>query len=109
MICAALALVVVMSVSQAFAATKAATVTGTTDSDVVSVVVEGGIAPVEATINADYTWEAVITLEEGERTITATATDGANNKGTHSVTVTLDLSAPGITITSPQDGDIIGM
>jgi RHS repeat-associated protein len=47
------------------------------------------------------------TLNEGNNTIQVVATDLAGNTDQQSINVTLDSSAPGITITSPANGAIV--
>ncbi len=42
--------------------------------------------------------------DEGEYTVTVTATDAAGNEGSDSVTYTVDNTSPVVTITAPKDG-----
>jgi hypothetical protein len=48
-----------------------------------------------------------ITLVEGPNTISISATDAAGNTGSAAISVTLDTTAPIITITSPTDGSLV--
>jgi RHS repeat-associated protein len=75
------------------------TVTGTVDDDTATVEVNG----VAATVAAGTFTATGVTLTEGANTITATATDPTGNKGTASVSGTLDTTAPVIDITDPTD------
>jgi hypothetical protein len=74
-------------------------VSGTVDGPGVSVVVNG----VSATV-AGQSFTALVPLREGNNTITAVAINATGDVGTASVTVTLDTTAPRVTIDSPPDG-----
>ncbi|GEL76999.1 S8 family serine peptidase [Tenuibacillus multivorans] len=56
-----------------------------------------------ALVNGNY--EAGITLEQGENSISVTAKDKAGNETVQTITVNIDSVAPIITIESPEDGD----
>jgi len=55
-------------------------------------------------INPYTTAEAGYSTSEGHNTYTVTATDGAGNVGSDSVTYTVDNTAPVVTITAPANG-----
>jgi hypothetical protein len=57
-----------------------------------------------AIIANDLSFSHTVSLIEGENIITVIATDAANNNVTQTITITLDLSAPAITVISPADG-----
>ncbi|WP_054754996.1 chitobiase/beta-hexosaminidase C-terminal domain-containing protein [Piscibacillus salipiscarius] len=60
----------------------------------------------EATLdNGNY--EADITLEQGENSISVKAVDQAGNETVQTITVYVDSVAPIITIESPEDGDTV--
>lgn len=71
-------------------------VSGTTEPNA-TVVVNG----VDAAVNPSGQFSVEIGLQEGTNAITATATDAAGNQAQTSVSVTLDTTAPAISITSP--------
>ena len=85
--------------------TSTITVTGTvTENDALDYVkVNNIVATVDGT---NYTCE-VPGLIEGDNTITVEARDEAGNITTDNITVTLDTSAPVITITDPADGAVV--
>ena len=74
------------------------TVTGTAsdDSGIASVTVNG------ETVEGIETWSKTITLTEGENTITVVATDNEAIIASETITVTLDSTAPVVTIYSPS-------
>ncbi len=55
------------------------------------------------TVQPDNSFSLFVTLNPGSNTITTMATDLAGNTATDSRVITLDQSAPGLTITSPAD------
>ncbi|WP_277673690.1 S8 family serine peptidase [Piscibacillus halophilus] len=65
----------------------------------------------EVTINdseatfVDGKYEADLTLEQGENTVSVIARDKAGNETTQTITVNIDSVAPIITIESPEDGE----
>jgi hypothetical protein len=81
-------------------------VTGTASDDVAvaRVTVNGAQA-----VFANGTWSATITLTAGDgaKTITATATDTTNKSTSASVQITLDTTAPVLTIDSPVSGAVV--
>jgi len=83
-------------------ATAPVSVNGTTSPDTVTLLVNG----VAATLAADGTWSASIPLVEGLNSILAEGTDAAGNKGSASITVTRDTTAPQVAIVSPADGSL---
>ncbi len=62
----------------------------------------------ETAAEADGTFSATLTLDEGEYTLTAVATtaDGDSTDPSAPVRVTVDLTAPELTIDEPQDGAV---
>ena len=52
-------------------------------------------------------FQAAVTLEEGLNTIIARLTDTTGNETTDSIVVSMDLTAPYVTIESPTDGQIL--
>ncbi|MFE7226184.1 Ig-like domain-containing protein, partial [Nocardioides sp. NPDC057577] len=80
--------------------------------DTITVIIDGD--PVgETTVNPDGTWTFTPTepLEDGDHTITATATDPLGNTSgeSNAVIITVDTTAPEAPeITSPTDGDSTG-
>ncbi len=74
------------------------TVTGTVDDPTASVVVNGLTAPVS---NGQFT--IALPIAEGPTVIAAAATSASGATGTASITVTLDTTAPHVSITSPPD------
>ncbi|MEE9124540.1 MAG: carboxypeptidase-like regulatory domain-containing protein, partial [candidate division NC10 bacterium] len=78
-------------------------VSGTVDDDTATVTVNG----VQATVSAGTFTAAGVPLQRGVNTLTATATDPAANVGTASIQVTLDTTAPQVTIASPVDGSTL--
>ena len=80
------------------------TVTGTvSDNRGISSIVVNSHA---STANEDSTFTHNVTLDEGNNTITAQATDVAGNITAASVIVVRDTTAPTITVTSPSSGSI---
>ncbi|MCP4472524.1 MAG: hypothetical protein GY815_17910, partial [Gammaproteobacteria bacterium] len=79
------------------------------------VTIEGTISDPDAilTVNgtpvshANGTFTAAVGLEEGSNTIIVRAVDTLNHEGTATITVSLDQTAPYITIESHQDGDTV--
>lgn len=61
-----------------------------------------------ATISKDGTFSAAITLVDGINTLTTVATDNVNNPATDTRMITLDRTAPGLTIAQPADNGITG-
>jgi N-acetylneuraminic acid mutarotase len=79
-------------------------VTGTVvDSDLVSVTCNG----IEATIEGT-SFRAYIPAVSGVTTITVNATDAGGNQTTETMQFTFDNIQPELTITKPQNGDIVG-
>ncbi|MEE8575039.1 MAG: Ig-like domain-containing protein, partial [Thermodesulfobacteriota bacterium] len=78
------------------------TVTGSIDDNSASVNVNG----ISASVSAGVFTATGIGLTEGSNTITATATDGLGNSSSATISVSLDSTAPVISITSPTDGSI---
>lgn len=75
-------------------------VSGTVDdSNPVTVTVNGVAANVTGN-----TWDASVSLKEGNNVLTAVAEDEAGNVATASIQVTLDTQPPTVTIDSPPDG-----
>jgi len=89
--------------SSAWAGSRSVTVIGTVDDPRSTVTVNGN----PATLTEDG-FSADVTLTEGENTITAIATDLADNSASVSVKVTLDTLPPVITIRSPSEGQLFG-
>jgi len=81
-------------------------VTGTVE-DVGNGVASVTVNNVAATITGN-SYSATITLSEGAQGITARATDNAGNVSTANVTVTVDVTNPVISITSPAAGSFVG-
>ncbi|MBI4752154.1 MAG: hypothetical protein HY774_27010 [Acidobacteria bacterium] len=80
--------------------TSPITVSGTvTDSSAVTVTING--QPITL---SGAQFSTPVTLAEGSNTITVLATDTFGNVGTATRNVTLDTTAPVLTVTSPQDG-----
>ncbi len=83
------------------------TITGTTvEGSTVTLTQNDNVLTSTVTIDSDGTWSVDVTLIQGANTFTATATDQAGNISdvSNSVTVTLDNTAPTITLTgaNPQ-------
>ncbi len=83
------------------------TITGTTvEGSTVTLTQNDNVLTSTVTIDSDGTWSVDVTLIQGANTFTATATDQAGNISdvSNSVTVTLDNTAPIITLTgaNPQ-------
>ncbi|MCP4979317.1 MAG: hypothetical protein GY935_02355, partial [Gammaproteobacteria bacterium] len=57
--------------------------------------------------HANGTFTAAVGLEEGSNTIIVRAVDTLNHEGTATITVSLDQTAPYITVESHQDGDTV--
>ncbi|HEY7587508.1 MAG TPA: Ig-like domain-containing protein [Thermoplasmata archaeon] len=74
------------------------TVSGTTEAGA-SVAVNG----VAVAVDSSGDWSADLALSDGAQTITATATDAAGNHATVTRSVTVDTTAPGITLTAPAE------
>jgi RHS repeat-associated protein len=86
---------------QVFTKTTTVTVRGTvTDASAVTVTLNG----VALVIAADGTYQSTIALSEGLNTVTLVATDAAGNATTVRRSVTLDTTAPVLSVTSPADG-----
>ncbi|WAS85148.1 MULTISPECIES: adventurous gliding motility protein AgmC [unclassified Corallococcus] len=88
------------------------TVTGTSvGASFVTLTFDGasyGPIPVDPT-TGDWSYPLPGPLAEDTYTVTATATDAAGNTSTpDSSTFTVDLTAPGVAISSPADGAVIG-
>ncbi len=64
------------------------------------------ISNATVTVNANGTFSQALKLVAGSNTITAIATDFAGNTMTDTRTITLDQTAPQITITSPTDNSV---
>jgi hypothetical protein len=79
------------------------TVSGTVDDSTVAVVDVNGTAMNVTSGN----FTGTLTLTEGDHTITAAAEDSAGNSGTDTIDITVDLTAPLVVITAPNNGDII--
>jgi Bacterial Ig-like domain len=81
-------------------------VTGTSDvrSGTIDLVIDGG-TPVTVQTDADGSWTHTPTtpLAEGLHTVIATATDGAGNSASDTVSFTVDV-LPHVAITTPADG-----
>lgn len=67
----------------------------------VELAVDGQAPTLADTGNGWTNWFKTITLTPGTHTLVATATDGNDNKSNHSITVSVDTTAPRITITAP--------
>ena len=83
------------------------TITGTTvEGSTVTLIQNDNVLTSTVTIDSDGIWSVDVTLIQGDNTFTATATDQAGNISdvSNSVTVTLDNTAPIITLTgaNPQ-------
>ncbi len=78
------------------------TVTGTVDTADVSVAVNGVPAQVAAGV-----FSVQLDLEEGNNLLTAVATDSDGEQGTATVVVSLDTTAPRLTIASPAAGSVV--
>lgn len=63
------------------------------------------IQTIDLTAKADGRFNTLLTLQEGAQHIVFTAEDPAGNVRTITRTVTLDTTAPRLTITSPREGD----
>jgi len=89
----AVSLLITSPQANAFLSTATTTVTGTLTWGVASLSVNGQTATLSGT-----SWSATIALPSGDgaKTITAVATDTANNQATATVGVTLDATAPAI-------------
>ena len=68
-----------------------------------SVTVKGQAATI-----TNGTFSTAITLVNGSNSITITATDNSNNSKTETRTITLDSTAPVLTITTPADNSVTG-
>ena len=62
---------------------------------------------VDTNIPASQTSYTLTGLGDGSHTIEVRAVDGAGNTGSDSVSITVDTTAPTVTITSPSDGAIL--
>lgn len=94
---------VMLMAAPAFAGTRTITVTGTV-SEAVRITVNG----IEATVDASGSFSVEIVLQEGDNTITVTATDAVGNTAEALVQVGLDTIPPVIRITSPTEGQLFG-
>lgn len=61
-----------------------------------------------ATVAGDGTFSVSVTLVDGTNSIITIATDNANNTATDTRTITLDRTAPALTITLPADNSVTG-
>jgi hypothetical protein len=86
--------------SPAYDLTNVATATVAGDTDVGATVTVNGNA---VTVGPTGSFSTSITLAAGENTITVVATDDAGNEATAEMTVTLDATAPVVTVNSPAD------
>ena len=59
-----------------------------------------------ATMTADGGFSAAVVLAEGPNVITVTAVDNLDRKSIKTRTITLDRTAPGLTITAPADNGV---
>jgi len=79
-------------------------ITGTVaDATAVTLMVAGVDVPV---VSGQFAYDAVV-ANEGDATITAVATDAAGNTATAFVTVTVDRSAPTVSIVTPASGSFL--
>jgi hypothetical protein len=77
-------------------------VQGTVSDDNLDTVTVNGV---QATVsNGEFTAQIDLPDGEGDKTITATATDIVGHESSDSITITLDVTAPTIQITQPVDG-----
>lgn len=70
-----------------------------TDSGIKSLTINGQLVEVKV----DGTFTVAITLAAGANTITTIATDNANNQTTDTRTITLDTTAPTLSVSAPAD------
>jgi len=84
-------------------ATNSQTITGTRESNASISVSVNTAATLDATsFPTSTTWSCLVNgLVEGANTVTVTATDGANNSFSSAVTISLDTTAPAVTISAP--------
>ena len=85
------------------------TVTGTGDPDSTITVKDGDKVVCTAEVHENGEWSCEVTLDDGDHTLTAVATDEAGNQSDPSapVTITVDTGAPDVpVITGPKDGDV---
>ena len=86
------------------------TLTGTVEAGATVDVLKAGTSIGAATVSGG-TWSLAVTLTGGANVFTATASDGAMNKSapTAAVTITLDMDAPNVSITSStgNNGDTV--
>ena len=82
--------------------TASFTLEGTADTDITTVELFNGSAPLGDVAVTDGAWTKAVTLNEGANVFTATATDAVGNPSevSEAVTITLDTTAPTATITS---------
>ena len=102
------------TVAPAVAIDPVTTPTNQTSQTITGTVENGSVVTVSATAPASAgtvsyptagTWSSVITgMAEGATTITVTATDSAANSGQANVMITVDLTAPAVSIASPAAG-----
>jgi hypothetical protein len=59
------------------------------------------VAGVAATVEADNSWSAAVTLQAGENTVEIVATDLAGNSSSAKRTITVDTSSPSLAVVSP--------
>lgn len=85
------------------------TVSGTASDnvEVSSVTLKNHNSGEQVLASGDTSWSGGLSLQPGNNTITATATDSSGNNGSDTTTVYLDSSAPLIEITSPTPSDTV--
>ncbi|MCZ6687990.1 MAG: RCC1 domain-containing protein [Planctomycetota bacterium] len=86
-----------------FTASSPITVAGTASDNRTIASVEWSNAATSdtGTATGTTTWSASVALAPGDNSIRVTATDGAGNMGTASITITLDTAQPMVTIDTP--------
>jgi PKD repeat protein len=97
---AAISVMVTTPTANAIFATNTVTVSGTASAPNLTVAVNG----VPATVSGTSFTATGVSLREGVNLISATATDGHGGVGSGVVSVILDVTAPGVSITSPAKG-----
>lgn len=83
------------------------TVTGKMNEEASSVTVNGIAATISTISPSSSTYTTTLTLIEGVNSIVVTAVDKAGNKGSVTVSVTLDTIAPQLTVIGPADGALL--